>query len=33
MIQKFIAVLGEKNVKENEPMSLHTTFRTGGTCF
>jgi len=30
MIQKFIAVLGEKNVKENEPMSLHTTFRTGG---
>lgn len=30
MLNKLIAYLGEENVYENEPMSLHTTFRCGG---
>ncbi len=30
MIEKFQEILGKDNVKINEPMSLHTTFKIGG---
>ena len=30
MLNKLINILGDENVFENEPMSMHTTFRIGG---
>ena len=27
---RFVSLLGEAGVRENEPMSAHTTFKTGG---
>ena len=30
IIQKIISIAGETNVKLNEPMSNHTTFKIGG---
>lgn len=32
LMDKLVAILGEENVKQNEPMKKHTTFRVGGAA-
>ena len=32
MFNRLVSILGEENVKKNEPMSMHTTFRIGGVA-